>query len=184
MWKRILAVALCVVLFSSITVYAAEPRISVSTPTLEFDGNIASCYARVVSTGDNISVTMKLWYGNTLVDSWTKSGVSAVTLNETCTVTRGRTYTLEISGTCGAESFGPTSVSKRSSPNEFAFTFHLNGLTLQSINGNYCFMDSSGEEMFSLAPLFAIDAAGELTQDVFYEILPGLGKNEVTVKVV
>lgn len=71
-----------------------------------------------------------------------------------------------------------------SSPNEFTFTFHLNGLTLQSINGNCCFMDSSGEEMFSLAPLFAIDAVGELTQDVFYEILPGQGKNEVTVKVV
>lgn len=113
MWKRILAVALCVVLFCSITVYAAEPRVSVSTPTLEFSGNIASCYARVVSAGDNISVTMKLWYGDTLVDSWTKSGVSAVTLNETCTVTRGRTYTLEISGTCGSDSFGPTSVSKR-----------------------------------------------------------------------
>ena len=113
MWKRIIPLFLCVVLFCGLTVSAVEPRWNVQDPQLEFDGTTASCSFLHSSIGDTITVTMKLWQGDTLVDSWTQTGTSRVSMSETCQVSRLKMYTLEVSGTCGGVAFGPVSVSKR-----------------------------------------------------------------------
>lgn len=113
MWKRIIPLFLCITLFCCITVCAVEPRWSVQNPQLEFDGTTASCEFMLSSIGDTITVTMKLWQGDTLVDSWTQTGTSKVSMSKTSEVSRLKMYTLEVSGTCGGVAFGPVSVSKR-----------------------------------------------------------------------
>ena len=114
MWKKAILIALCFMLICIPEVYAAEPRLAtVPEPTLEFSGTTATCEYQLVDTGKSIRVTMELWQNDTLVDSWTKTGTSVVTMSETCAVSRLRNYTLTVSGTSGGVSFGPVSVTKR-----------------------------------------------------------------------
>ena len=113
MWKRIMSMLLCVILLYGLTVSAVEPRWSVQNPQLEFDGTTAYCSFTHSSMGDTVTVIMRLLQGDTLVDSWTQTGVSKISMSETCQVSRLKMYTLEVSGTCGGVSFGPVTVSKR-----------------------------------------------------------------------
>ena len=113
MRKCALLLALCLVILAVCPAQAAESRIAVSAPTLEFSGTTALCEFRLSKFGKNISVTMELWNGSTLVDSWTKTGTSAVTISETCSVVRGRSYTLVVQGTCGGEVFNSSSATIR-----------------------------------------------------------------------
>ena len=112
MWKRALLIALCLVLICAPKAYAAEQRLAVSAPTLTFTGSTASCRFAYSSARKSMDITMQLWCGTTLIDSWHKTGTSVISMNETCTVTPGRTYTLKITGTCGGETISPTSVTK------------------------------------------------------------------------
>lgn len=66
---------------------------------LEFDVKATLCEFSISNSGKQISVTMNLWYGDTLTESWVKSGGSIINLGETCTVSRRRTYTLKVYGT-------------------------------------------------------------------------------------
>ena len=59
-----------------------------------------------------IDATMELWYGSTLVDSWSDSDSTCLTLAGTHSVVSGRTYTLTVSGTAGGIAFTGTPVSK------------------------------------------------------------------------
>lgn len=110
--KRIILIVLCILVLMVIPAQAAQTRAISATPKLIFNGTTASCEVTVSSLGKNISVELELWYGNTLIDAWTKSGTSIVTISENCTVVRGRTYTLVASGTCGEESFSGVSITK------------------------------------------------------------------------
>ena len=111
--KRTILVALCILLLGAIPAHAAETRAIPITPTLTFDGTTALCEAIVSSYGKNITVTLELWEGNTLVDSWTKRGNSTVMISERCNVTSGKNYTLIVSGFAGSETISG-SIMKRS----------------------------------------------------------------------
>lgn len=112
MIKRMILVALCVLFLGATPAHAAETRAIPVTPSLAFDGTTALCGVTVSSYGKNISVTLQLWNSNTLVDTWTKSGISVVTVNEQCDVARGNNYTLIISGFAGSETISG-SITKR-----------------------------------------------------------------------
>ena len=103
MVKRMILVSLCILLLGAIPAHAAETRAIPVTPTLTFDGTTALCGVTVSSYGKNISVTLELWNGNTLVDAWSRSGTSVVTISERSIVTKGNTYTLKVSGTSGSD---------------------------------------------------------------------------------
>lgn len=113
MRKHTILVALCLIFMFAYPVQAVEPRITVNQPTLEFSGTTALCEFRITNFGKSNSVTLELWNGSTLVDSWTRSGTSVVTISETCAVVSGRIYTLVVGGTCDEESFSSTSISQR-----------------------------------------------------------------------
>lgn len=102
--KRTILVALCILLLGAIPAHAAETRAIPVTPTLTFDGTTALCGVTVSSYGKNISITLELWCGNILIDRWTKSGSSIVSISEKCIVSRNNTYTLNVTGTVGNES--------------------------------------------------------------------------------
>lgn len=96
--KRTILFALCFLLLTAIPAYAIEAKSISVTPTLTFNGTTASCSVSVSSYGKSISVTLELWNGSTFVDSWSRDGVSVVTISEQCSVTKGKTYTLKVSG--------------------------------------------------------------------------------------
>ena len=112
MWKRTILVALCLIMLLPVQAQADEQRASVNQPTLTFSGTTALCEFRITDLGKYIQVTMELWKGSVLVKSWSKSGTDMVTMSETCTVDRGPTYTLKVSGTSDGVSFISIPVTK------------------------------------------------------------------------
>lgn len=113
MLKRTILVALCLLMLLPVQAYAVEQRATVDQPTLTFSGTTALCEFRITDLGKSISVNMELWDGGTLVDSWQKSGLHIVALEEDCAVVSGHTYTLKVSGLSGGVSFGSVSITKR-----------------------------------------------------------------------
>lgn len=95
---------LLVFLLSSVTAYAAEPRAITVRPNLSFNGTTALCEVTVSSYGKSIDLTLSLWQGESLIEQWTASGTSLVTISESCTVVKGKSYRLTVSGTVNGES--------------------------------------------------------------------------------
>lgn len=113
MRKHILPLFLCIILLAfCTTAYAAEQRSGDDRLTLSFNSSTAICTYRMTSPGKVINVNMELWRGAVLVDSWSKSGTHTVSLNESCVVTPGLTYTLKVSGTCGNDTISPSTITK------------------------------------------------------------------------
>lgn len=95
-----LLLVITIILMVPLTSYAT-PRTSTAVPRLIFDGTTATCQASVVgnSTSDYITVTMRLWRGNRLLEIWTADGYGCVFLTETATVTQGKSYRLAVNYT-------------------------------------------------------------------------------------
>lgn len=105
MWKRIILVALALLLAAPTAVYAAAPE-TVSplsykaTPSLSFEGTVAICTATVHgSSSDSISVVMRLWQGNACIATWSASGTGSLELTKSKTVTSGVLYKLTVDAT-------------------------------------------------------------------------------------
>lgn len=63
------------------------------SPSLSFSGNTAECGVYVKgAASDSISVTLKLWRGSVLLETWTDSGVWKVSMSESKTVFPGYVY--------------------------------------------------------------------------------------------
>lgn len=107
----ILATIMLIMALAS-AVNAAELRAIMPTPSLSFSGTTAQCRVSFTDFGSSIVLTLSLWNGNKLVDSWTKTGTSYVAINENCQVISGTTYTLKVTGTCGNATIPTTSVTK------------------------------------------------------------------------
>lgn len=97
-----------------VTTPADDPVISeiVSSSSLSFSGTTANCYGSVVDLDKSIVATMTLSCGGTTVASWSGSGTSVVDLSGSCTVTKGKTYSLVISGTVNGVAFSTTPIVK------------------------------------------------------------------------
>lgn len=111
MKKWIIPIALILVCALTLSVSAIEPRATRITPSLTFSGTTANCTVIVSAVGSEIDVTMELWTGSTLVDSWNNDGTTRVVVEGSCTVTKGKTYTLKTYGTIDGVKFTGTSVS-------------------------------------------------------------------------
>ena len=98
MLKKSIVGVLVLSLLLGIPAFAVESRAS-AVPTLTFSQSTANCEVVIYSTGSYIEATLSLLYGNTLIDSWDAEGEDVVWIEENCTVTRRRTYTLVASGT-------------------------------------------------------------------------------------
>lgn len=112
MKKRIVSVFLVAAILSALvaTAAAAEPREAQYVPSLSFDGTTANCYFSVTALGKPITATLELWQGSTRVAKWSDSATSRLIIDEDCTVTKGQTYTLKVSGTINGVSFTGTAV--------------------------------------------------------------------------
>lgn len=105
MKKRIIPLIIIFVFLLSISANAVEARATTIIPSLTFDGTTATCMVSVIDTGKSIKVTLELWCGNDFIDSWSESGTSRVIISEECSVIKGNTYTLKVSGTVDGKNF-------------------------------------------------------------------------------
>lgn len=121
--KRFISLSLIFILVftAAVSAYAVDtthpvddPIISeiVASGSLTFSGTTANCSGSVTDPGKSIVATMTLSRGSTVVGSWSGSGTSYVVLNGSCTVTKGLSYTLVISGTVDGVSFSTTPITK------------------------------------------------------------------------
>ena len=96
MKRRIIALVMLAVLVLAFTAQAAEPRYSDNRPTLSISGTTATCEVdyKSANTSDTVKITLALWCGDNIVDSWTETGKGRVVMSETCRVVAGNTYDL------------------------------------------------------------------------------------------
>lgn len=114
MKKRIIPLLLIVVLLLSTTVFAVDPRTAIGTPSLSFNNEKANCtFAYTAETlSSKIAVTMRLYRGLTLVDSWSASGYGYVSLNKNAPASKGATYQLTVNVSINDGTPTSSSVSK------------------------------------------------------------------------
>ena len=107
MKKSIVTMMMVIVMLVSLTASASavEPRALTAAPRLEIEGTTAHCEVSITDYGKNITATMNLWQGSTLVDSWSGTATSNLFLEGYCDVESGKVYVLYVSGTVGGESF-------------------------------------------------------------------------------
>ena len=96
MKKRMFSLVLAVMAILCLTAHAAQPRVSVNHPELTISGTTATCKVdySAPKTTDTVKVTLALWCGDNIVDSWTETGKGTVSMKETCKVVKGNTYDL------------------------------------------------------------------------------------------
>ena len=77
----------------------------VASGGITFSGTTATCVATVSDPGKSIVATMTLTHNGASAGSWSDSGNSSVDLYGECTVVKGWTYTLTVSGTINGVPF-------------------------------------------------------------------------------
>lgn len=87
-------------------------RLTVVSGSLTFSGTTANCSGTVTNPDKYIVATMTLSHGGSTVASWSNSGYSCVILSGSCTVKKGWSYTLVISGTADGVPFSSTPITK------------------------------------------------------------------------
>ena len=112
MMKRLFTLLLALCLLLSVAVFAVEARATVRRPTLTFSGSTATCAVNIqgASSRDEIEIDVYLYMGTTLIESWHDSGYGELDFEETCTVTRRKTYKLTVVATINGEEQSPVSV--------------------------------------------------------------------------
>lgn len=100
MKKRSLTLAVLLLLVLSVQVHGALYAVR-ATPILSFSGTTAQCTGRVAADNDDdaIKATLTLWDGSRVVDSWSSSGTGSLSLSGSCTVSKGKKYTLTLDAT-------------------------------------------------------------------------------------
>lgn len=99
MKKRMIPLALALVMLLALCANAAEPRgTHVPAPTLSFSGTTANCSITISSPGAEINATLTLWNGSRVVDSWSGTATSLLHISGSCLVSEGTTYTLKVTG--------------------------------------------------------------------------------------
>lgn len=112
MKRRICALAAVLALVMTMTVHAAPARTPRPNGSLTFNGTTATCSTTLSDYGKEIDVELQLWQGSTLVASWPASGTSKISVEGTCQVTKGQTYSLVVTGTAGSSDFSITLATK------------------------------------------------------------------------
>ena len=105
MKKRISALVLVLALMASVTASARWGDTYSCNRSLTFSGTTANGSVKIdaESSSTKIDCTVKLMRSGTAIATWPLTGTGSATLTKTMGCTSGQTYTLQITGTCGAD---------------------------------------------------------------------------------
>lgn len=99
MKKRVIVlITLLVLVLTTMSAQAVEPRAISNKPNLSFSSTTAHCSAVCTGAGssDKVEATLTLYQGTTYVDSWSDSGKGSVSISGECTVKSGKSYRLTL----------------------------------------------------------------------------------------
>lgn len=115
MKRRMISLALLVVLALSVSAQAVQPRASATYPTLVFSGTTATCSVSCKGDdpSDTVTATLTLYQGSNVVESWSASGRYRANISDSCAVQSGKTYTLTVEYTVNGEEMPSLSTTKR-----------------------------------------------------------------------
>lgn len=115
MRKIALLTALVILLVIPTSVQAAEPRLITPSLNLSYNQSIATCTVNIIgeSTSDYLRATIKLWRGNSCIETWEETGYGYIFFSETATVIRGYVYTLTVDLTVNGVAQDTVSFSKK-----------------------------------------------------------------------
>ena len=90
--------AAAILFLTAMPVQAVAPWTTSVSPTISFNESTATCSVRIQldDPSDEIEITVKFWYGNLCLRTWTASGCGALVFSETTAATKGRTYRLTV----------------------------------------------------------------------------------------
>lgn len=96
MKKTAFLATLLIMLTIPMQAQAVTMRASKVFPSLTFDGTKAVCAVTIIgdNAGDDISVTVKLWKGNSCIETWNDSGTGHMNFSATKTVSSSGQYKL------------------------------------------------------------------------------------------
>ena len=114
MKTRICALSAALILMLSMSVSALSPLSDTFSPSLSFDGTTAICEIDIWgnSSSDKISVTVKLWHGNTCLKTWTQSDTQYLFFSEEYSneIEAGERYRMMVSYTIAGKTYPTVSV--------------------------------------------------------------------------
>ena len=111
MKKRILTLALLALMALSLTAQAATWSLR-GSPKLSISGTTATCSVSCQSDSDDeLKIILTLWCGESIVDSWSETGVGEVSIKETCKIVEGNYYELVMMPVVNGEALEPVTVS-------------------------------------------------------------------------
>lgn len=98
MRKIALLLALVILVSMPLSAQAVMPRTLSIHPGISYNGNVASCSARIVgnSTSEYLEATIKLWRGNSCIKTWEEAGNGYIFFFETAKIIPGITHTLTV----------------------------------------------------------------------------------------
>lgn len=98
MRKIALLLALVILVSMPLSAQAVTPRTLSIHPGISYNGNVASCSARIVgnSTSEYLEATIKLWRGNTCIKTWEETGNGYIFFFETTKVIPELAHTLTV----------------------------------------------------------------------------------------
>ncbi len=98
MKKVALLIALVVLISTPLVVQAATMRTVHISPDIAYNGNIATCTARITgnSADEYLEAIIQLWRGNVCVDTWEKTGNGYIFFSEDVAIVQGRRHTLTV----------------------------------------------------------------------------------------
>lgn len=111
--KKIALILVIVILMNiPVTANAATPRSVGIMPNLQFENKTANCVVHITgnSMNESIDITVKLWYGNRCVVTWTNSGKGVLHFSNTYDVAYKGEYKLSVDATIGGEKYDTVSV--------------------------------------------------------------------------
>ena len=115
MRKIALLLALVILVSTPLSAQAVTPRTLSIRPGISYEGNIATCTARIVgnSTSEYLKATIKFWHGNTCIKTWQETGYGYIFFSGTAAATKGNSYTLTVDLTVNGVAQDTVSFSKR-----------------------------------------------------------------------
>ena len=98
MKKCSILLAAVILFLAAMPVQAAVPRMISVYPSISYSESVAACSVTVFAENpsDCIEITVKFWYGNLCLRTWTASGCGTLVFSETTAATKGRTYRLTV----------------------------------------------------------------------------------------
>ena len=99
-------------LLSALLACSVSARAGTNEPMLSFSGTTAYCevYCQGRTTSDDLTVNLTLRENGNPIAGWNGSGVGYVSMQKTCSVSSGKTYTLVLSYTINGVSQPSVSV--------------------------------------------------------------------------